>query len=92
MQRLIAVKLPPVEWQRSRRELFGRRFEPWSADCWRRRRRRRIHPAGVRTADQKTSVICITIQPLLALRQMVFPLLGAAFATDKNPNCVFLSD
>ena len=44
-----------VEWQRSRRKVLGRRFVSWPADLWRRRRRLKIHPAGVRTADQRGS-------------------------------------
>ena len=33
----------------------------------------------------KTSVSCITIRPLLGLKHLISPLLGAAFATDKKP-------
>ena len=35
-------------------KFFGRWFESWSADSW-RRRRRRIQPTGVRTAYRKDS-------------------------------------
>ena len=53
MGKPFAFTQPLVEWLRSGHKVFDRRFESWSADCW-RQRRRRIHPTGVRTADQKT--------------------------------------
>ena len=50
--KMVAITQPPAEWQRSGCKVVGRRFESWSANC-RRWRRRRIHPTGVRTVDQK---------------------------------------
>ena len=47
---------------------------------------------GFNPSTKKSAVSCITIRPLLAVSQMFSPLLGAASATGKNPNCVFLSN
>ena len=47
---------------------------------------------GFEPPTQKSTFGCITIRPLVGLRCKVTPLLGAASATDKNRNCVFLSD
>ena len=47
---------------------------------------------GFEPPTKKTPVSCITIRPLFGLRRKVSPLLGAAFASDRNPNYVFLSD
>ena len=41
---------------------------------------------GFESPTKKASVSCITIRPLLGLRRMVSPLLGAASASDKKPN------
>ena len=44
---------------------------------------------GFEPPTKKTPVSCITIWPLLGLRQKVSALLGAASATDKKPKlCV----
>ena len=44
---------------------------------------------GFEPPTKKTPASCITIRPLLGLRQMVSPLLGASSATDKKPKlCV----
>ena len=46
---------------------------------------------GFEPPTKKTPFGCITIRPLLGLRQNVSPLLGAASATDKKPKlCVFV--
>ena len=47
---------------------------------------------GFGPPTKKPLVGCITIRPLLGLEAAVSPLLGAVFATNKNPNCVLLSD
>ena len=58
----------------------------------RRRRRRHVHLAGVRTADQKTTITCTTIRPLSVTAHTASPLLGSKSATDEKPKlCVSLS-